>query len=151
SSALRVVFSRATLPPTVVTATSSTLGTPCANTSASASSRPGSQPSSSFVAVIPPAYGRAGAGRIGLMTADAPSPQQFDGGIAPHDLEVTLRVLASLNELDEEHPDFITVRQATARMFKSVKQNRRLEKRALIAEADRAVVAATATGAPDRI
>src|SRR5690606_32698145 len=87
----------------------------------------------------------------GLMTAEASSPQQFDGGIDPHDLEVTLRVLASLNELDEEHPDFITVRQATARMFKSVKQNRRLEKRALIAEADRAVVAATATGAPDRI
>ena len=85
------------------------------------------------------------------MTAEASSPQQFDGGIAPHDLEVTLRVLASLNDLDEEHPDFITVRQATARMFKSVKQNRRLEKRAAIAEADRAVVAATATGAPDRI
>jgi NAD(P)-dependent dehydrogenase (short-subunit alcohol dehydrogenase family) len=85
------------------------------------------------------------------MTAEVSPPKQPQGGISPHDLEVTLRVLASLNELDEDHPDFVTVRQATARMFKSVKQNRRLEKRAAIAEADRAVVAATATGAPDRI
>lgn len=73
------------------------------------------------------------------------------GGIAPRDLETVLRVLAAMDELDEEHPDFVTVRQATARMFKAVKKNRRLEKRADIAEADRAVVAATATGAPDRI
>lgn len=56
-----------------------------------------------------------------------------------------------MDELDEEHPDFVAVRQATARMFKAVKKNRRLEKRAVIAEADRAVIAATATGAPDRI
>ncbi|CAN5354199.1 SDR family NAD(P)-dependent oxidoreductase [soil metagenome] len=71
--------------------------------------------------------------------------------IDPTELEVTLRVLASMDEIDEEHPDFIAVRQATARMFKSVKKNRRLEKRAVIADADRAVVAATATGAADRI
>ncbi len=56
-----------------------------------------------------------------------------------------------MNELDEEHPDFLAVRRATARMFKAVKKNRRLEKRAVIADADRAVIAATATGAPDRI
>nr|WP_232842238.1 SDR family NAD(P)-dependent oxidoreductase [Terrimesophilobacter mesophilus] len=62
-----------------------------------------------------------------------------------------MRVLAAMDRLDEEHPDFVAVRQATARMFKAVKKNRRLEKRAEIAEADRAVVAATATGAPDRI
>ncbi|MBC7404028.1 MAG: SDR family NAD(P)-dependent oxidoreductase, partial [Microbacteriaceae bacterium] len=67
------------------------------------------------------------------------------------ELQVTLRVLAAMDAIDEEHPDFIAVRQATARMFKSVKRNRRLEKRAVIAEADRAVVASTATGAPDRI
>ena len=36
-------------------------------------------------------------------------------------------------------------------MFKSVKKARRAERRDEIAEADRAVVAATATGAPDRI
>jgi NAD(P)-dependent dehydrogenase (short-subunit alcohol dehydrogenase family) len=56
-----------------------------------------------------------------------------------------------MDGLDEEHPDFVSVRQATARMFKSVKKTRRLQKRAEIADADRAVVAATATGAPDRI
>jgi NAD(P)-dependent dehydrogenase (short-subunit alcohol dehydrogenase family) len=71
--------------------------------------------------------------------------------IDPDDLEITLRVLASMAELDQEHPDFVTVRQATAKMFKAVKKERRLEKRAGIADADRSVIAATATGAPDRI
>jgi NAD(P)-dependent dehydrogenase (short-subunit alcohol dehydrogenase family) len=54
-------------------------------------------------------------------------------------------------DVDQEHPDFVTVRRATAKMFKSVKKERRLEKRAGIAEFDRSVIAATATGAPDRI
>ena len=81
----------------------------------------------------------------------------FDGsdghevGIDPERLTVTLAVLAELDQLGEKHPDFIAVRRATARMFKSVKKSRRREKRDEIAEADRAVVAATATGAPDRI
>jgi NAD(P)-dependent dehydrogenase (short-subunit alcohol dehydrogenase family) len=72
-------------------------------------------------------------------------------GIDPDDLATTLRVLSQLNTLDEEHPDFVTVRRATARMFKAVKQARRSERRAAITAADEAVVAATATGAPDRI
>jgi NAD(P)-dependent dehydrogenase (short-subunit alcohol dehydrogenase family) len=72
-------------------------------------------------------------------------------GIDPADLEATLRVLAAMDELDQDHPDFVAVRHATARMFKSVKKNRRLEKRGTVADADRAVIAATATGAPDRI
>jgi NAD(P)-dependent dehydrogenase (short-subunit alcohol dehydrogenase family) len=72
-------------------------------------------------------------------------------GIDRAELEVTLRVLAGLSDLDEEHPDFVAVRQATAKMFKAVKKERRLEKRAVIADADRGVIAATATGAPDRI
>ncbi|WP_395641127.1 SDR family NAD(P)-dependent oxidoreductase [Pseudolysinimonas sp.] len=71
--------------------------------------------------------------------------------IDPADLEATLRVLAQLAHLEDDDPDFVTVRQATAKMFKAVKQVGRAEKRARIAEADRAVVAATATGAPDRI
>jgi NAD(P)-dependent dehydrogenase (short-subunit alcohol dehydrogenase family) len=74
-----------------------------------------------------------------------------DPGIDPDELETTLRVLAGLSELDEEHPDFVAVRRATAKMFKAVKKERRLVLRAEVAEADRAVVAATATGAPDRI
>jgi NAD(P)-dependent dehydrogenase (short-subunit alcohol dehydrogenase family) len=72
-------------------------------------------------------------------------------GLDPDDLDATLRVLAQLTELDEQHPDFVAVRQATAKMFKAVKQSRRLEARARDAAADRAVVAATATGAADRI
>ncbi|WP_223695145.1 SDR family oxidoreductase [Leifsonia poae] len=78
------------------------------------------------------------------MLPDSPS-------LDPDDLAATLRVLAALHELDEDHPDFVTVRHATAHMFKSVKQTRRRAIRAAVAEADRAVVAATATGAPDRI
>lgn len=71
--------------------------------------------------------------------------------IDPTELATTLRVLATMDGIDEEHPDFVAVRRATARMFKSVKKSRRLEKRAEIADADRRVVAATATGASDRI
>ena len=81
----------------------------------------------------------------------------FDGqpadraGIDPERLAVTLAVLAELHHLDEDHPDFIAVRRATAHMFKAAKKSHRREKRAQIADADRAVVATTATGAPDRI
>lgn len=67
------------------------------------------------------------------------------------DLAATLRVLAALSELDQNDPDFETVRHATAKMFKAVKVARRLEKRKVVQEADRAVIAATATGAPTRI
>jgi NAD(P)-dependent dehydrogenase (short-subunit alcohol dehydrogenase family) len=72
-------------------------------------------------------------------------------GIDPGDLRITLAVLARLHELDDDDPDFVVVRQATARMFKAVKKEGRLKKRELIAESDRRVVAATATGAADRI
>ncbi len=64
---------------------------------------------------------------------------------------MTLEVLAELHQLDPKHPDFIAVRRATAHMFKAAKKSRRDEKRNQIAAADRAVVAATATGAADRI
>jgi len=82
------------------------------------------------------------------MPSDDP---RAPSGIDPADLETTLRVLGALHEVDPEHPDFIAVRRATAAMFKDVKRARRLELRAQIQEADKAVVAATATGAPDRI
>ena len=85
------------------------------------------------------------------MTSVTPPVEPQPSGIDQADLEVTLRVLASMADVDQDHPDFVTVRRATAKMFKSVKKERRLEKRADIATADRAVVAATATGAPDRI
>lgn len=80
---------------------------------------------------------------------DAPSLPA--SGIDPADLATTLRVLASLDEVDQQHPDYLAVRRATANMFKAVKRARRKEIRDAIAEADKAVVARTATGAPDRI
>ncbi len=78
-------------------------------------------------------------------------PEPAAAGIDPAELATTLRVLARLHELDQDHPDYLTVRRATAHMFKAAKQARRRELRQQVAEADRAVVAATATGAPDRI
>ena len=72
-------------------------------------------------------------------------------GIDPTELAITLRVLDGMAGVDESHPDFVAVRRATAKMFKAVKKVRRREIRDAIAEADREVVAATATGAPDRI
>jgi NAD(P)-dependent dehydrogenase (short-subunit alcohol dehydrogenase family) len=74
-----------------------------------------------------------------------------DVGIDSSDLEVCLRVLEQLRSIPEDHPDYITVRKATAAMFKAVKKARRTEIRAAISEADRAVVHATATGSPRRI
>ncbi len=82
----------------------------------------------------------------GALAGPASAP-----AIDPGELAVALRVLRQMVELDEEHPDFVTVRHATAHMFKAVKVKRRREIRQAIAEADRGVVAATATGAPDRI
>ena len=72
-------------------------------------------------------------------------------GVDPDELATTLRVLAGMSAMHEEHPDFVAVRRATAAMFKAVKRVRRREIRDAVAHADRAVVAATATGAPDRI
>ena len=85
------------------------------------------------------------------MAADDDPFANPAGTVDPEDLATTLRVLAGLRDLSEDHPDFIAVRQATSHMFKAVKQERRREKRSAIADADRAVVAATATGASDRI
>ena len=84
--------------------------------------------------------------------SDPPSNKAAEPtGLDPDDLETTLRVLAQLDTMDDAHPHFVAVRQATAKMFKAVRKARRLELRAEEAAADRAVVAATATGAPDRI
>ncbi|MDQ4118979.1 MAG: short-chain dehydrogenase, partial [Actinomycetota bacterium] len=71
-------------------------------------------------------------------------------GIDPDELAVCLRVLSRVDELPPEHPDAVAVRRATARIWKSVRQRRRTEKRRANAEADAAVTAATATGAPGR-
>ena len=56
--------------------------------------------------------------------------------IDPDDLQTTLRVLREMAGMDEQDPDFVAVRRATAAMFKAVKKERRLELRAAIAAAD---------------
>jgi NAD(P)-dependent dehydrogenase (short-subunit alcohol dehydrogenase family) len=82
----------------------------------------------------------------------AGGPARDDGaGIDPDRLALCLDVLAEVEALPVEHPDAVAVRRATAALFKTVKLRRRRERRDAILEADRAVTAATATGAPNRI
>src|SRR4051812_41235152 len=72
-------------------------------------------------------------------------------GIDPDRLADALLVLAEVEQLPTEHPDAVAVRRATGRLFKTVKEQRRAERRAATVANDRAVTAATATGAPGRI
>ena len=71
--------------------------------------------------------------------------------LTPEEIQACLKVLNTIHVYDEEHPDYVSVRRATGKMFKAVKRHRRVTKRDLISEADRAVIAQTATAAPDRI
>jgi len=71
--------------------------------------------------------------------------------IDPDQLRTCLQVLSEVEALPPEHPDAVAVRRATAKIFKELKKERRAAARDKIASADRAVVAATATGAPGRI
>jgi NAD(P)-dependent dehydrogenase (short-subunit alcohol dehydrogenase family) len=72
-------------------------------------------------------------------------------GIAPDRLALLLDILAEAEQLPVEHPDAVAVRRATAGIYKSVKMRRRAERQARVLAADRAVTAATATGAPNRL
>lgn len=71
--------------------------------------------------------------------------------IDPNDLTTCLRVLEQAGRLDPGHPDSVTVQRAVGGMFKELKRQRRIAARQAKLEADRAVVAATATGSPNRI
>jgi NAD(P)-dependent dehydrogenase (short-subunit alcohol dehydrogenase family) len=72
-------------------------------------------------------------------------------GIEPERLKLCLDVLAEAELLPPDHPDAVAIRRATAAVFKTVKVQRRKERRDAILANDRAVTAATATGAPSRI
>jgi NAD(P)-dependent dehydrogenase (short-subunit alcohol dehydrogenase family) len=72
-------------------------------------------------------------------------------GIEPDRLADALDVLAEVEQLPPEHPDAVAVRRATGRLFKTVKEQRRAERRAAVRANDEAVTAATATGAVGRI
>jgi NAD(P)-dependent dehydrogenase (short-subunit alcohol dehydrogenase family) len=67
------------------------------------------------------------------------------------ELKICLAVLAQVQDLPGDHPDAVAVRLATARLFKSVKEQRRAQRRAAVSTRDRAVMARTATAAPGRI
>ncbi|WP_084529034.1 SDR family NAD(P)-dependent oxidoreductase [Nocardia crassostreae] len=77
--------------------------------------------------------------------------ESVGGGIDPNELAICLRVLEQAGELDKGHPDSVTVQRSVSHMFKKFKQRRRVEARDAISEADKAVIAATATGSPNRI
>ncbi|MDO8209504.1 SDR family oxidoreductase [Conexibacter sp. CPCC 206217] len=72
-------------------------------------------------------------------------------GIDPARLEAALAVLAEVERLPLEHPDALAVQRATASIYKTVKKTRKRERRDAILAHDRAIVHATATGAPGRI
>ncbi|AEF40396.1 Short chain dehydrogenase/reductase family oxidoreductase [Hoyosella subflava DQS3-9A1] len=71
--------------------------------------------------------------------------------IDPDDLAVCLRVLDQAAELDKEHPDSVVVQRAVGRMFKTLKRRRRVEARDAKTSHDASIIAATATGSPNRI
>ena len=72
-------------------------------------------------------------------------------GIDPVRMAIALGVFEELDQLPVDHPQAVAVRRATARLYKTVKQRNRKERRAAVVAADEAVTAATATGAPGRI
>jgi NAD(P)-dependent dehydrogenase (short-subunit alcohol dehydrogenase family) len=71
--------------------------------------------------------------------------------LTPEEIENCIKVLESIHLYDEENPDYVRIRRATGKMFKAVKRYRRNVKRDAVNDADRAVIAKTATAAPDRI
>ncbi|WP_028046434.1 SDR family oxidoreductase [Cellulomonas sp. URHE0023] len=79
-------------------------------------------------------------------TADT-SPDSVDAA----DLQTFLRVAELISALPSDHPHLALARRATSALFKAAKKQRRAEKREAISSADRAVIAATATGSPGRI
>nr|WP_156208172.1 SDR family NAD(P)-dependent oxidoreductase [Nocardiopsis sp. SBT366] len=72
-------------------------------------------------------------------------------GIDPDRLRVCLEVLAEAEGLPVDHDDSLTLQRGTARLFKALKERRRKERNAARSAHDKAVFAATATAAPDRI
>ncbi|MDQ3422980.1 MAG: short-chain dehydrogenase, partial [Actinomycetota bacterium] len=78
-------------------------------------------------------------------------PTQARAGVDPELLRTALAVFRELDSLPVDHPDAVAVREATARLFKQVKERRRRDRRDAELAHDAAVTAATATGAPGRI
>ncbi|PYI66266.1 short-chain dehydrogenase [Arthrobacter livingstonensis] len=71
--------------------------------------------------------------------------------LTPEEIQNCIKVLENIHIYDEDNSDYVKVRRATGKMFKAVKRYRRNVKRDAVNEADRAVIAKTATAAPDRV
>ncbi|WP_246142753.1 SDR family NAD(P)-dependent oxidoreductase [Nocardioides rubriscoriae] len=71
--------------------------------------------------------------------------------IHPDDLDTTLRVLGMVHTLPDDDPAHVAVKRGAAKMYKAIKRDRKLAKRAEELAHDRAVTEATATGSPLRI
>ncbi|MBF6241194.1 SDR family NAD(P)-dependent oxidoreductase [Nocardia otitidiscaviarum] len=85
------------------------------------------------------------------MAAHTTSDNADTTAIDPDELAICLRVLERAGQLEKTHPDSIAVQRAVGHMFKKLKQRRRVEAREAVANADREVMAATATASPNRI
>ena len=81
----------------------------------------------------------------------SPSVDDVPAGVNPEELARALEILEAANALPPEHPDKVALQRATAKLYKTVKKQRRDEAKSAIQEADRAVIESTATGAPTRI
>jgi NAD(P)-dependent dehydrogenase (short-subunit alcohol dehydrogenase family) len=84
---------------------------------------------------------------VSTVVPGEPWPYRLD----PDDVATCIRVLGESELLDPEHPDAAAIRQATGKIFKTLKQRRRATRREAVNAADRAIVHATATGSPNRI
>ena len=78
----------------------------------------------------------------------SPSVDDVPAGVNPDELARALEILEAANALPPEHPDKVALQRATAKLYKTVKKQRRDEAKSAIQEADRAVIESTATGAP---
>ncbi|MCY9787218.1 SDR family NAD(P)-dependent oxidoreductase [Nocardiopsis sp. EMB25] len=83
------------------------------------------------------------------MTEDV--TETTEAGVDPEHLRVCLDVLARVEGLPTDHPDSLVLQRASAKLFKIVKEKRRRARRDAVKAHDDAVLAATATAAPDRI
>jgi NAD(P)-dependent dehydrogenase (short-subunit alcohol dehydrogenase family) len=86
-----------------------------------------------------------------VTTESSASGEPWPYRLDPDDVATCIRVLGESEALDPEHPDAAAIRQATGKIFKTLKQRRRTARREAVNEADRAIVHATATGSPNRI
>ena len=87
----------------------------------------------------------------GLPTPHTAGDDAVVDGLAPADLELFLRVVEQAAALPQGHPHQVLVQRATSALYKSVKKQRRTDKRDAVNAADRAVIESTATGSRGRI